>query len=76
MLNALRLTDGVPRNSFLERTGLPFSSIEPALAEAERRGLLQRDDPGLVPTELGRRFLSDLQALFIRAKVRRTPMVL
>jgi oxygen-independent coproporphyrinogen-3 oxidase len=78
MLNALRLTDGVPRNSFLERTGLPFSSIEPALAEAERHGLLRRDNPSFVPTELGRRFLSDLQALFLKNvpnRGRRTLMV-
>lgn len=66
MLNALRLTDGVPCNTFLERTGLPFSSIEPALTEAERRGLIRQDHASLVPSELGRRFLSDLQALFLK----------
>jgi len=66
MLNVLRLTDGVPRNTFLERTGLPISSIEPALAEAERRGLIRQDHASLVPSELGRRFLSDLQALFLK----------
>jgi oxygen-independent coproporphyrinogen-3 oxidase len=72
MLNALRLTDGVPRNSFVARTGLPFSSIGPALTEAERRGLVQRDSPDFAPTELGRRFLSDLQALFLKTRERRT----
>jgi oxygen-independent coproporphyrinogen-3 oxidase len=66
MLNALRLTGGVPRSAFYERTGLPFSSIEPALAEAERRGLVRPDTTTLAATELGRRFLSDLQALFLK----------
>lgn len=66
MLNVLRLTDGVSRNSFAQRTGLPFSSIDPAVEEAERRGLLQRGTERLVPTELGGRFLSDLQALFLK----------
>lgn len=65
MLNTLRLTDGVTSNSFLERTGLPLGSIEAELNEAERRGLLRRDFRSLAPTELGLRFLSDLQAIFL-----------
>jgi oxygen-independent coproporphyrinogen-3 oxidase len=70
MLNALRLTDGVARSTFYERTGLPFSSIEPALAEAERRGLVRPDPTRLAPTELGRQFLSDLQAIFLKPEKR------
>ncbi|MDQ3188758.1 MAG: radical SAM family heme chaperone HemW [Pseudomonadota bacterium] len=66
MLNALRLTDGVPINSFLERTGVPLSTIETELADAERRGLLQRDHKVIYATSLGLRFLSDLQAIFLR----------
>lgn len=68
MLNALRLIDGVPSNSFFERTGVPLGSIEPELNEAERRGLLARDHRSLAPTALGVRFLSDLQTLFLRAR--------
>ena len=66
MLNALRLTDGVPSNSFFERTGAPLSSIEAELDEAERRGLLVRTHKTLAPTALGLRFLSDLQAMFLK----------
>ena len=66
MLNALRLTDGVPSNSFFERTGASLSSVEPELEEAERRGLLVRNHQTLAPTALGQRFLSDLQALFLK----------
>lgn len=66
MLNALRLTDGVPINSFLERTGVPLNTIEAELADAERRGLLQRDHTVICATSLGLRFLSDLQAIFLR----------
>jgi len=65
MLNALRLNDGVPTRLFAERTGLPMSALEPALREAERRGLLAADVERIAPTALGRRFLSDLQALFL-----------
>ena len=65
MLNALRLNDGVPTRLFVERTGLPMSALDPALHEAERRGLLTADAERIAPTMLGRRFLSDLQALFL-----------
>ena len=65
MLNALRLHDGVAVRLYVERTGLPTSTIAPARDEAERRGLLRPDPQRLVSTELGRRFLSDLQALFL-----------
>jgi putative oxygen-independent coproporphyrinogen III oxidase len=65
MLNALRLTAGVPARLFSERTGLPMSAIEPALRKAEERGLLAADVEAIVPTALGRRFLTDLQSLFL-----------
>jgi len=65
MLNALRLNAGVPRRLFVERTGLPMSAIEPALRDAEQRGLLTADIELIAPTALGRRFLSDLQSLFL-----------
>jgi oxygen-independent coproporphyrinogen-3 oxidase len=53
-------------HAFIERTGLAMSSIEPALVEAERRGLITRDFERIAPTPLGQRFLNDLQALFLR----------
>ncbi|KWH59783.1 MULTISPECIES: radical SAM family heme chaperone HemW [Burkholderia] len=66
MLNTLRLVEGFPVHSFAERTGLPMSTIEPALKEAERRGLITRDFTQIAPTPLGQRFLNDLQELFLR----------
>ncbi len=65
MLNALRLNDGFPRALFTERTGLPPSAIEPALERAEARGLIVCSLERIAPTALGRRFLSDLQSLFL-----------
>jgi oxygen-independent coproporphyrinogen-3 oxidase len=65
MLNALRLTDGFKTRLFAERTGLPLSIIEKTLGQAEARGLLQRDHATIRPTELGRRFLIDLQQMFL-----------
>jgi putative oxygen-independent coproporphyrinogen III oxidase len=65
MLNAMRLLEGVPSRWFAERTGLPPTVIEKSLAEAERRGLMATDHAHWLPTPLGSRFLSDLQALFL-----------
>src|SRR6266545_2033867 len=66
MLNALRLTDGVAAASFAERTGFTLASIEREIAEGVARGLLDADPTLLKPTERGRRFLNDLQAIFLR----------
>ncbi|MEA3120399.1 MAG: hypothetical protein QOI13_3669 [Paraburkholderia sp.] len=68
MLNALRLTEGFPVHWFIDRTGLPITSIEPALREAEERGLIFRDYERIAPTSLGQNFLNDLQALFLSAR--------
>ena len=65
MLNALRLTDGVPVALFHERTGFPLTVVERGLRDAEAKGLLQRDHQRMAPTALGRRFLNDLQQLFL-----------
>jgi putative oxygen-independent coproporphyrinogen III oxidase len=67
MLNALRLTAGVPTALFAERTGYPLSIVAQGLEAATRRGLLEADPASLKPTELGRRFLNDLQSLFLSA---------
>ncbi len=43
MLNALRLTDGVPAALFAERTGFPLAIVQKELGVAEARGLIERD---------------------------------
>jgi putative oxygen-independent coproporphyrinogen III oxidase len=68
MLNALRLTEGVPAALFQERAGLPLTSALRALEEAERRGLITRDHVRIVPTPLGQRFLNDLLEIFLPQK--------
>ena len=65
MLNALRLRDGFPLSLFTERTGLATTAIEPALKEAEAKGLIERDLATIKPTTRGFDFLSDLQSLFL-----------
>jgi oxygen-independent coproporphyrinogen-3 oxidase len=73
MLNALRLREGFERGRFIERTGLPWSSVQGTLAQAVQRGLVEDDvAAGRVrPTARGFDFLSDLQALFLPAPTAR-----
>jgi oxygen-independent coproporphyrinogen-3 oxidase len=66
MLNALRLRDGFVVTDFSARTGLAVTAIDKPLAEAERRGLVERDFQRVRPTTLGFDFLNDLQQLFLR----------
>jgi len=65
MLNALRLNDGFSRDGYEERTGLALQMIDEQLARARGRGLLEEHPAGWRATELGRRFLNDLQASFL-----------
>lgn len=68
MLNALRLTEGVPASLFAERTGIPIASIAREMAAATSRGLLDPDPGVLRATPLGRRFLNELVAMFLRER--------
>ncbi len=65
MLNALRLRHGFELQTYNDRTGLPIATIEPALAGAEARGLIERDLVRVVPTALGYAFLNDLVEGFL-----------
>ncbi|MDP1526726.1 MAG: radical SAM family heme chaperone HemW [Rhodocyclaceae bacterium] len=67
MMNALRLTDGVPLAWFSERTGLPLSAIEKSALAGRQEGLLEVVDNRLRPTPQGRRFLNRLITLFLDA---------
>jgi len=65
MLNALRLTEGFSPNLFAERTGMSLNQIGKPLDLAEQKGMLYRDHAVIRPTDLGRRFLNDLQEIFL-----------
>jgi putative oxygen-independent coproporphyrinogen III oxidase len=67
MLNTLRLRDGFELPQFTERTGLPLSRIQQALAQGEQKGLLERDGVRVRPSARGFDLLNDLQALFLPA---------
>jgi oxygen-independent coproporphyrinogen-3 oxidase len=65
MLNALRLVEGFAVQDFVDRAGLPVSSVDSALRDAQAQGLIERDLIRIKPTAKGLDFLSDLQALFL-----------
>lgn len=70
MLNALRLKRGFTTGDFEARTGLPWSAAEPGVARAVSLTLMTGCDGSggnahFLPTDQGRRFLNDLQALFL-----------
>ena len=64
-LNQLRLRSGVRIADFGPRTGLGWSVARPAVEQALGRGLLEQRADRLVPTDLGWRFVNDIQALFL-----------
>ena len=65
MLNGLRLKEGFELARFTERTGLPLSSIHPALDEAVRKGWLERDGLRIRSTARGYDLLNDVLELFL-----------
>ena len=65
MLNALRLKEGFSLQAFSDRTGLPLSSIESPMQQAQAKGWLTLEAGFAQPTAQGFDFLSDLQALFL-----------
>ena len=64
-LNALRLNEGFALTEFESRTGLDASAVEPGLRAGVARGLVEFARPRWRASELGRRFLNDLQAGFL-----------
>ncbi|WP_066922241.1 radical SAM family heme chaperone HemW [Steroidobacter denitrificans] len=70
MLNALRLMEGFEERDFEVRTGLGVAAIIPTLAAAQQRGLIEpsaseKESLRWRPTEFGRRFLNNLQQMFL-----------
>ncbi len=67
-LNAFRLVEGFSPALYGQRSGLPALTIEAALRAAEAKGLIERNEQRIKPTERGRHFLNDLTALFLPAQ--------
>ncbi|PAV48399.1 YggW family oxidoreductase [Pseudomonas sp. HAR-UPW-AIA-41] len=65
LMNALRLTEGVPTQLFCQRTGLSEQSLAEGRRLAEQQGLLENDPARLCATPRGQLFLNDLLQSFL-----------
>ena len=65
MLNALRLSEGFESSLFYANTGISLNHLQPALEQAIAKGLIKLTESRITPTELGFRYLNDLQAMFL-----------
>jgi putative oxygen-independent coproporphyrinogen III oxidase len=65
MLNALRLSNGVSTDLFVQRTGLPLSEIADTLVQAQESDLLEQRTNMIQPTPRGLDYLNDLTSLFL-----------
>lgn len=65
MLNALRLREGVPASYFEERTGQALTTILPTIRRAIAKGLMDPHPSRIKASDLGWRFLTDLQEMFL-----------
>ncbi len=65
MMNALRLNNGFETAIFQQHVGLPVSTIEKALKQAEEKGWINWDLKRIKPTDIGRQYLNNLLELFM-----------
>ncbi|CAI8167994.1 radical SAM family heme chaperone HemW [Pseudidiomarina mangrovi] len=59
-MNYLRLFEAIPKQLFVERTGLELARAEQALASAKTKQLIDDDQQYWHTTELGRRYLNSI----------------
>ena len=65
MMNALRLNQGFETALFQQHVGLPISSVEKSLKQAEEKGWINWDINRIQPTATGLQYLNTLLELFI-----------
>jgi oxygen-independent coproporphyrinogen-3 oxidase len=65
MMNTLRLNQGFETALFQQHVGLPISSVEKSLQQAEEKGWINWDINRIQPTNAGLQYLNTLLELFI-----------
>ena len=65
LLNALRLREGFAPELYVQRTGLPLSSLQAGLQQAIRLGLLTETPDRIVATARGWELLNEILTLFL-----------
>ena len=64
MMNAMRLNNGIPKQFFSERTGIPLEDIQLTLDKLKKLKLMEHNISSLSPTEKGHKFLNNLLEVF------------
>lgn len=59
-MNRMRLFMPIPKQEWIDRTGLSLDTVEPLLVQAHQDGLVTSDDQHWHVTELGHRYLNTL----------------
>ena len=65
MMNALRLSSGVPLSLYSVRTGLATEQIMPIIKRLQQQGLLVDNEEFIQPTALGQRYLNQVVQAFL-----------
>lgn len=65
MLNTTRLEQPIKKSLITERTGLPYSALEPLLQQAVDKGLVYFSETHWQITPFGRRYTNNLQEIFL-----------
>lgn len=65
LMNALRLNEGVPAQYFIDRTGLPLTTLEPKWKNLVQKGLIEPSLQQLSATKLGHTFLNRILGEYI-----------
>ncbi len=65
LMNALRLNEGVPAQYFIDRTGLPLTTLEPQWKNLVQKGLIEPSLQQLSATKLGHTFLNRILGEYI-----------
>lgn len=65
MMNVLRLNNGFETELFQQHVGLPVSTVEKALKQAEDKDWISWDLKRIKPTDTGRQYLNNLLELFM-----------
>ncbi len=68
LLNALRLRQGFAPQTYVERTGLPLSTLQPGLQQACARGLLEASSERIAATPRGWDLLNEVLQMFLPAE--------
>lgn len=73
MLNATRLKNGFPLSLMAQTTGLSTALVWESLQKLKSKGYISFDQEYIKPTDIGFRFLNDVQSEFLELDLKKIP---